>query len=257
LSFPPVPGAQSPMPSDSPPLPLPTPPAAADKVIFRLQSLGAIERGELAGSARRGKPMVNDLDIVVIPDRAADLWGRRGRTWSDAFLNAVASGGASSSPVPSAQSPVPSSLPPLWRLVSTIHADSRQITLRSLRASAFKVELWTTTPDQFGWMLLIRTGPAELGPALMRCARARGFEPEVQHLRRRGGSGYEFPDCSTEQKVCELLGVSFRPPDTDNRMRMAREMHEVADAAGIERGGRGEIPGDGEESELNREAVPA
>lgn len=238
----------------TPTIPLATAQASADKVIFRLQSLGVIERAELAGSARRGKQAVHDLDIVVVPDRAADLWGRKGRTWSDAFLNAIASGGSSTSPPRQvANSPHP----PLWRLVSNINCQSRQVTLRSLRASAFKVELWTTTPDQFGWMLMIRTGPAELGPALMRCAKARGFHPEVQHLRRTGKAGMEFPDCSTERNVCDLLGVSYRPPDTDNRMRMAREMHEVADAAGIERGGHGGIPGDGVESEAEREGVAA
>ena len=194
---------------------------AAFKVLRTLRGLGVVTRARVAGSVRRGKDWCRDLDIVVCPERERDLWGHVSSDWTQRFLDALLDGGRRADSGP------------MWLVKGGITAHSRQITLQSLRVPGFKVELWTTVPEHFGWMLMIRTGPAELGPALMRCARARGFAPEVQRLRRAGTRVLEDVPTPTEHAACAALGVRWRPPDTTSREAMARDMHAIADAANI------------------------
>lgn len=209
---------------------------AAAKVIARLRALGVIELAHVAGSARRGSDWCNDLDIVVVPTLERDHWGKPAPGhWSTEFVQAIVTGGSTTggtlfSPEGGQR------FDPLWRVAGSAHNTSRRFTLQSLRHASFKVELWTVSRESLGWMLMIRTGPKELGPALMRAARARGLYPRVQFCQEPipgPNGGVRIASLPTERDVFNLLGVAWRPPTTQAREDLARELHAIADAAGI------------------------
>lgn len=193
--------------------------AAAIKIVRALAPV--CTRLRVCGSCRREEDWCNDLDLVVSPKQAPGLFGTPSGEWSCDFLNLLCRGGASANQ------------PRLWNLRGPALSTSKRLTLHSIRNPDFKVELWPVLPESFGWMCLIRTGPRQVGTGLMRCAAARGFEPHVQHCLRHTRSGPEVIPMRDEHEACKALGVEWQPRLTEARLELARDLHAIADAAGI------------------------
>jgi DNA polymerase/3'-5' exonuclease PolX len=116
--------------------------AAADSIA---QHFGeSVERIEVAGSLRRGAHWIHDLDLVVVP--RPTFWPRIHH--ADRWLV-------------EAQAIDPTT--------------TRRVRLRSKKTAAFTVELYLTTPDRFGWIYLLRTGPADFTRALVQRVREIGY----------------------------------------------------------------------------------
>ena len=205
--------------------------AAGAKVIRRLRAACGVTLAHVAGSVRRGNDRCRDLDIIVCPPRLTDFWNRKLWQWDTRFFSGLLNGGVT----PRSSSTATGPIGPLWRVEGQVLSDSKQITLHSLKGQGFKVELWPTVSEHMGWLLMIRTGPRELGQGLMRLAKARGFHPRVQLLSRQGKAGLTPVYTPTERSVFEVLDIPWYPTDSTSRERLARHMHEIADDAGIGR----------------------
>ena len=170
------------------------------------------ERLAIAGSIRRFRPDVGDIELVAIPryeNRPVDV-GLFETRWAPvsvlaetlAMLEGKTPGRGEHS-----------------AMLERLSGGERYIKLRHLR-SGLQVDLFLTTPEQWGLILLIRTGPADYSRGLVTEARRRGFH--VAHGRLFHGAGHNrndgFCDCTqpiptpTEESVYAALGLPFEPP---------------------------------------------
>lgn len=157
--------------------------ALADKVIARLKP--HIERGQIAGSFRRGKPELSDLDIVVIPKtvEVKDMFG--------SVIDTVASQGFCD---------VINS----WE--KTKGSPTGKYCQRII--DGHKVEFSIATQHNFGNLLLIRTGSAEFSHLIMKLALSRGLEQRDGFLYR----DTKLIKCYDEKDYFAALGIPFIEP---------------------------------------------
>lgn len=123
----------------------------------------ACSRLAIAGSIRRGKPDIGDVELVAIPrlrQEVASLWGGTAQT---SVLNETLA-------MLEGQRPERTHSAMLERL----SGGERYVKLRHL-ASGLQVDLFITSPDQWGLILLIRTGPADYSQWVVTYARRRGY----------------------------------------------------------------------------------
>jgi len=140
-----------------------------------LADLPGINRVELAGSLRRRRELIRDLDLVVETDHpGADLADRLGSVVGvDDFVG---------------KSP-------------------EAFTIRF--ASDTVVDLYLSPPERFGWELLRATGnPAHLEQLRAR-AKALGLTWDADGLRRDGA----LLPCSSENDVYAALDLDYVPPE--------------------------------------------
>lgn len=165
-----------------------------------------IDDGLVAGSVRRGKQEgIHDIDLVVRPKWHANLFGHLDPRWSDLFTDCVWKGGPRDA----------------WVTEMSVHAKMRQCRLRSKREPRLKMELWCAFPDNYGWITLIRTGPADFSRELVtamnenRVPAGRGFHSASGYLERAEDDGrgrlVRIPT-PTEQSVFDALGIPFIEP---------------------------------------------
>jgi DNA polymerase (family 10) len=160
------------------------------------------ERLAIAGSIRRGRADVGDIELVAIPrfiEEPASLWGDTSQV--SLLSQALAREEAE-------------------QVLERLSGGERYVKLRHVR-SGLQVDLFITTPEQWGLILLIRTGPAAYSQWLVTEARRRGFH--VAHGRLFHGAGHNrndgFCDCTqpiptpTEESVYAALGLLFAPPE--------------------------------------------
>lgn len=162
-------------------------------------------RCEVAGSIRRQKPEVKDIEIVAIPkvDTAQD---------------------------PTSLFPQPIALNRLyeWALSAcllwikpgigeivpwTVKPDGKY--WRGLLPGDIKLDLFLATPENWGIILAIRTGSAEFTTALVTQARNIGL-PCVDGFITRHGQPLSTPE---EQDVFKLLGLRYIDPANRNGFR--------------------------------------
>jgi DNA polymerase/3'-5' exonuclease PolX len=161
------------------------------------------ERIEIAGSLRRQRHTVNDIELVAIPrweeqPGPALLFGSPPAVSVNRLAVAVR---ASRKLVPA---DLASGKP------REIRDDGRYWKLR-LVTPAVQVDLFVTTPERWGLILFIRTGPAEFGrEALARWKRMTdgGFSRDAQ-LHDGGGRIVPTPE---EHDVFRELGMSWIEP---------------------------------------------
>jgi DNA polymerase/3'-5' exonuclease PolX len=142
------------------------------------------ERLAIAGSIRRGKLDVGDVELVAIPryiEEPSRLWGDTNRV---SVLDRVLG-----------QLEAPPSV-----FLERILGGDRYMRLRHVR-SGLQVDLFITTRDQFGLTLLTRTGPADYSHWLVTEARRRGFHSCGGWLRRGLAPHSEttYRDCGHER----------------------------------------------------------
>ena len=131
------------------------------------------DRITIAGSIRRKKPEVRDVDIVLIPKPL--LWTRIIAT--------------------------------LQRTMGAIVL-KRGIQLAQLTINGINVDLYATNPKEWEALLLIRTGSAEHNIKLSIQARKLGMK-----LTHSGLSKDEKIIASTEKGIFETLGLDYVPPE--------------------------------------------
>jgi DNA polymerase/3'-5' exonuclease PolX len=157
------------------------------------------ERVVVAGSIRRGKKDIGDIELVAIPKLRAEeasLWGdvlevslleeRLAQCEKSGWLRRV-SGGP--------------------RYVKLVHVPS-----------GLQVDLFVTTADQWGLILLIRTGPADWSQWLVTYARRVGLHVcggrlRVGLLHADIGCQAQAIPTPTEEDVFRQLGLTFEAPE--------------------------------------------
>src|SRR4051794_33671310 len=161
----------------------------ADSLLAAIREHPAIERIELAGSARRWAETCKDLDFIATANDAEAL--------ADAFAD----------------------LPLLGEVQSKGVAGVKAVTHNGL-----PIDLRIVPPENFGNLMQHFTGSGKHNEALRTEAVKRGF-----HVSEYGvidDSTEITHACATEEEVYELLGMQYIPPELrENRgeLRAARE----------------------------------
>jgi len=105
------------------------------------------ERIETAGSIRRREPMVGDVELLCIARHAPDLFGDAGESLLESRVDRLLNDG---------------------RLAGRTRNGAKWKTLEVQHADRFvNVDLFITTPDEWGVALAIRTGPAAFSRRLV------------------------------------------------------------------------------------------
>jgi len=162
----------------------------------------ACQRIEIAGSIRRRRSDIGDIEILAVPTidwtETGDLWGtnREIDLLQETIDDLLADGTLQPHPADPKRGP---------RYAKFIHA-----------GSGLQLDLFITTADQFGLLLLIRTGPAAYSQWLVTEARRRGYHVAGGHLHR-GGLGCGAYVCEAiptpdEADVYAALGLPFVEP---------------------------------------------
>lgn len=121
--------------------------AAADTLLQALTPL--CERIEIAGSLRRGKEMVGDIEVVAIPTPQRNLFGEpTGDTFVDAWMATLPS-------KPSKNG-------------------ARQ---KQFQWQGFQVDLFLATPDNFGYIFMLRTGGEDFSHRMVTAQAHGGLLP--------------------------------------------------------------------------------
>ena len=131
---------------------------------------------EIAGSIRRGKPTVHDIDLVMIPKSGQDL-----------MLNS------------------------LLCSMGKIVLDGPRVKRLQLPDENITVDIYLATPDTWTVLLLIRTGSAESNVRLSSLARRKGWR-----LKASGEGLFDEDSNriagDTEESIFEALGIPFQQP---------------------------------------------
>src|SRR3954454_9329151 len=171
----------------------------ADSLLAAIREHPAVDRIELAGSARRWSETVKDLDFIATATDAEEL--------ADAFAE----------------------LP----LIGEVHTKG-VAGVKSVTHNGLPIDLRIVPPENFGNLLQHFTGSGRHNEALRTEAVKRGF-----HVSEYGviddSTGVTHA-CATEEEVYELLGMQYIPPELrENRgeLRAARE-GELPDLIGLD-----------------------
>ena len=161
------------------------------------------DRIEIAGSIRRQKPWVNDVEIVLIPKsekrerqvlvQAADLWT------ADVYrteIEVVRDPGYAVAVTELAVTIV--------RGVKLGEAKYTQI----LVEGGTKVDLFTARPENWGYIFAIRTGSHEYSQGLLARGNRLGLKG-VEGMWTRFGKPIEVRE---EKEVFSILGIRYVPP---------------------------------------------
>lgn len=181
--------------------------AAKAKALEIATALGPhAERLEVAGSIRRGKPWVKDIDLVVIPKMQSKnaLFDDVTELANTDFYKAVQDTLLS----------VTSEGPRLLRGNASIHPHAG--------ATATAVDIYIATPESWATLLLIRTGSAEHN--IWMCSRAKACGGKLH----ADGSGLEVPGqydaiqqrtvnarvihARDEEEIFKAMGIPYAEP---------------------------------------------
>jgi len=153
------------------------------------------ERIAIAGSVRRKREMVGDIELVAIPClEAAGLFGDRTTNLLWQHLHAGDT----------------------YRFTKGDHQDGRYYQLRLPAYNDLQVDLFLAQADNWGVMLLVRTGSADFSTAILaRWKRLQGIGREQPgsvdgRLVTRVGQVVPTPE---EETIFELLGVEPIAPE--------------------------------------------
>lgn len=159
---------------------------AAQVIVNHLKPV--CQRIEIAGSLRREKPDVGDIEIVAIPQYSTDLFGQQ-------FYSAEVVGET------------------LRNRGFKMDKDGENYKKFYFDFYHIWVDLFLTTPEQWGLIYLIRTGSADFSRLMVTSKQQGGYMPSNYHVS--GGrvhgpvSVYNTPE---EQDVFNLWGMKFIEP---------------------------------------------
>lgn len=145
------------------------------------------QRIEIAGSLRRKRPQIGDIEIVAIPHYQTDMWGNLcpdKETPLDRFLT---------------QSPA-----------MVLHKNGAKY--KSFAQSSHKIDLFLTLPSNWGNIFAIRTGSSDFSRWLVTPVSWAGAMPIG--MRQKDGylwRGETRIDCPEESDLFAALGLPFIP----------------------------------------------
>jgi DNA polymerase/3'-5' exonuclease PolX len=147
-----------------------------------------VARSKVAGSVRRQRPVVSDLEFVIEPRRLpGDLFGNEGPN-DIASIRALAES---------------------WGRIK--RGGERLIGVQNALDTGLDVELYLVHPPaRWAVILAIRTGPAELGQWAVTRMRKYGRRCEGGRILDMR-TGEELP-CETEEAFFEYAKLQFLPP---------------------------------------------
>lgn len=150
-------------------------------------------RLEAAGSFRRGKQEIGDIDLVGILAPAKDLWGNEYRHSQNVVADLIRE-----------KYKITKSGEKLISFEVPIRGESRTV----------NVELYMTTPDRWGIMFLIRTGNADFSHRLVSSSLMGGMLPEGYRVQDGylwdGENKIHTPE---EMDVFEAIGSPWIAPE--------------------------------------------
>lgn len=158
----------------------------ANKLASRLAPL--CDRIEIAGSLRRGKPEVGDIELVAIPRQYEDLFGTATRSALPLITLLEANG------------------------IQVVKSGNRYI--QAVIGGKVGLDLFLTTPEEWGCIFLIRTGSAEFAHRVVTPKRYGGLCPS--HLRFKDGrlmNGSQALPTPEETDVFNVLGLAYIQPE--------------------------------------------
>jgi len=148
------------------------------------------ERIEIAGSIRREKPEVGDIEIVAIPKMHHDMFGYPAEDHQLDTLDFEAHG--------------------IGKVIAGQHKHKKIV----LPDDGAQLDLFIVTPPaQWGVQLMIRTGPEEFSHMMVTKRKLGGLLPS--HLRVQGGaiwSRNHIIPTPEEDDVFGLLGIKYIEP---------------------------------------------
>jgi DNA polymerase/3'-5' exonuclease PolX len=165
--------------------------AVAEDVKSKLQD--ACERIEIAGSIRRKQPMVGDIELVAIPKTMPDLFGTPMETTEVDILLFGSS------------------------FVNEIYKDGsryKQFTMQAGEGNAYQVDLFLATPENWGYILMLRTGPSDFSRKMVTPIRHGGLLPPG--LKVRDGyvwNGARIVCVQTEHALFAQWGMEYIAPE--------------------------------------------
>lgn len=174
----------------------------ARRVAVELATILALgcERIRIAGSIRRRRPDVGDIELVAVPrfaELADGLFETRRQSELDILVDTLLLQGTLATH--------PTDPKRGERYAKLVH-----------RASGLQVDLFTARPETFGLILLIRTGPAAFSQELVTEARRRGLHVANGELHR-GSLGCGSRRCEViptpqEADVFAAMGMAYILP---------------------------------------------
>jgi len=175
-------------------LPLKQAQTLSDKILAALSP--GCELAEVAGSIRRLRPEVGDIEIVCIPRQTIDLFG---------------------DPVGSLLDMVLANLTNEGRLT---RGDKNGVKYKNFfipTVPDLKLDLFITTPECWGVNFTIRTGSADFSRRLVTQKSKGGLLPDDLSISGarvwRGAAALETP---TEQNLFDLIGLDWIDPRERN-----------------------------------------
>ena len=163
---------------------------------------------KIAGSIRRQRPEVKDIEIVAVPN------GYQLYDWARATTNPVHWIKPGTQEIIAWQ-PKPDGK--YWRGLITEPGTGAEV----------KLDLFLATPENFGVIYTIRTGPAEFSAAIMRYINEHQNEKQVKdgHLiSRASGMKFAVPD---EETFFERIGLRHIAPEDRNAERPWNQIMEA------------------------------
>jgi len=163
-----------------------------------LDESGLVRHTEIAGSIRRKRPDVGDIEIVAVPFDRGNLFGQ------------------STDPYVSIQ-------PGMLELLGTMADDKlRKKGPRQYQfdANGAQIDLFMALPENFGFILALRTGPSSFSKKIVTQRSKGGLLPS--YMRSRDGRlwvvtnhlrvmrSYSIPD---EQTLFTILEIPYIPPE--------------------------------------------
>jgi DNA polymerase (family 10) len=148
----------------------------AQEIISTLKRVDGVVAAESAGSLRRMRSTVGDLDILVASKDSDSVM--------EAFVN----------------------LPGVSRVLGKGETKASIEFTDGVRA-----QVWVHPPEKFGTALQYATGSKDHNVQLRQIALAKGLSLSEHSLTRTNGKGEIF--CATEEEVYETLGLPWIPPE--------------------------------------------
>jgi DNA polymerase/3'-5' exonuclease PolX len=172
-------------------------------VVRQLKS--TCERVCIAGSIRRQKPRVKDIEIVYIPKmirQKVDLFDYEERPMTDYAIDGLIDFG-------------------FWEFDTETSRNGPKYKRLVHMASSMTVELFRARPQNWGLVMALRTGPAEFNHLLVTPAAYYGAMPGDMEMSDgylwRQGRMLETP---TETSFFGELGLPYWPPQTRTEQRL-------------------------------------
>lgn len=163
----------------------------------------ACEKVCVAGSIRRQRPEIGDIELIAIPRRGANLFGEPvGASQLDEMLESLIALGA-----------IEMSMPKRWgeRLKS--------FSFESTGGRLFKVDLFLQTEETWGVNLMIRTGSAEFARRMVTDKTRGGYKPSEFYFKEARLWRHGEPEplgTTSEESVFHYLGVDYVEPRNRN-----------------------------------------